>query len=79
MRVEALREMYAPLVAEGAAEYLYDQAGQVTAVLLTHVDHERLAAVEKAYGEELQQRFVRRDQLEREARSRLDLEHFILD
>ena len=79
MRVEALQETYADLVAEGAAEFILDDAGKVVAVLLTQVDHQKLAAVDQAYGEELDRRLAEREAKEREAARRLDLEHFILD
>lgn len=74
---DRLREAYADLVEEGAAEFFLDDGGNVAAVLLTHVDQHKLADVERAYGEEFDRRLAIREVREREAAKRL--EDFILD
>lgn len=71
MRVEALQEMYAPLVEEGAAKYVRDNNGKVTAVWLTQVDHGKLEAFVEKFAKEEDKRFAESDRLQREAASKL--------
>lgn len=67
MKERSLRETYADLVEEGAAHFIYGEAGEVVAVCLTQVDHQKLAAVEEAYSREFDRRVAIREAKEREA------------
>lgn len=79
MGKDRLQEMYAPLVEEGAAEFLYDDTGNVVAVCLTRVDPVKLADVERSYAETFDAIAAKRDRLQREARVELERKGFKID